>query len=197
MARLKINNRKDILLLLLYSPGKGKTTNEPIVGRTRIVKMLFLFQKEVLRHFRKGTEITEGNFYDFFAWDFGPFSTEVYDDITFFILRGFIESSIPEDVDPLPESAAEWEEWMGRSGARGDETVNEYEEEEFALSELGIDFAKRLYEELSESQRQLLRLFKAKLVNAPLRAILGYVYSTYPELTSRSKIKGQILGDQR
>ena len=40
-----INNRKDILLLLLYSPGVTEKYNEPIKGRTRILKMLFIFFK--------------------------------------------------------------------------------------------------------------------------------------------------------
>jgi hypothetical protein len=36
---------KHILLLLLYSPGNSDHPNEPLVGRTRIIKMLFLFDK--------------------------------------------------------------------------------------------------------------------------------------------------------
>ena len=40
-----INNRKDILLLLLYSPGVTEQINEPIKGRTRILKILFIFKK--------------------------------------------------------------------------------------------------------------------------------------------------------
>ena len=50
----KLNNRKDILLLLLYSPGKTGKFNEPIVGKTRLIKMLFLFKKEALSHFSRG-----------------------------------------------------------------------------------------------------------------------------------------------
>jgi len=112
VATAEINNRKDILLLLLYSPGVSKSYNEPIEGKTRLVKMLFLFKTEVLPHFRRGTKITEENFYEFFPWDFGPFSAQVYDDIAFFMLRGFVESSAAEG-DGLPESAAEWEKWLG------------------------------------------------------------------------------------
>src|ERR1700722_14184229 len=98
----KINNRRDILLLLLYAPGATKQVNEPIVGRTRIVKMLFIFKNEVFPHFKKGTEISEENFYEFFAWNFGPFSTQVYDDLTFFGLHGFIESSFSQE-EPITE----------------------------------------------------------------------------------------------
>ncbi len=106
----KIDNRKDILLLMLYSSGVRDRVNEPIVGRTRLVKMLYLFKMEALPHFQQGTEITEDNFYEFHPWDFGPFSREVYDDINFFLLRGFIRSSI-SDEESLPESEAEWDQW--------------------------------------------------------------------------------------
>ena len=112
----KINNRKDILLLLLYSPGVSDRINEPIIGRTRLVKMLFLFKKEAMQHFSKGTLISDENFYQFFPWNFGPFSSQVFDDLTFFLLRGFIEPTTSTDDESLPESAAEWERWLEESG---------------------------------------------------------------------------------
>ena len=194
MAPAKINNRRDILLLLLYSPGVTAELNQPISGRTRIVKMLFLFREEALRDFRHGTDITEQNFYQFFAWDFGPFSTQVYDDLTFFTLRGFIETDESKE-EPLPESAEEWEKWSREQpGVAGADDVEAYEEVTFRLTAKGEEFAKGLYDQLSPAQRQLLRTFKAKLANAPLRAILRYVYSNYGSMTTHSKIKEDILG---
>ena len=190
---MRINNRKDILLLLLYSPGVQGNYNEPIVGRTRLMKLLFLFKKEALSHFQRGTDINDDNFYKFFPWDFGPFSTEVYDDLMFFTLRGFIESSDSED-EALPESAAEWAEWMSKSGIQpDDENYNEYEEETFRLTDKGEAFTKPMYDTLSNSQKRLLVDFKKKLTSAPLRAILRYLYDKYPDTTERSKIKSEIL----
>jgi len=194
MLPAKINNRKDVLLLMLYSPGVRGIVNEPVAGRTRLVKMLFLFKAEVLPHFRRGTEINEDNFYEFFPWNFGPFSSQVYDDLTFFILRGFVESSI-SDEEGLPESAEEWEQWQMESGGeRPPDEIEAYQEEEFQLTEAGKTFSKALYDTLSTSQRQLLKEFKARLNKAPLRAILKYVYTTYPEQIEKSTIKGEILG---
>ena len=190
---MKINNRKDILLLLLYSPGVQGNYNEPIVGRTRLMKLLFLFKKEALSHFQRGTDINDDNFYKFFPWDFGPFSTEVYDDLIFFTLQGFIDSSESED-EALPESASEWAEWMSTSGIQpDDENYNEYEEETFRLTNKGVLFTKPMYDFLSDSQKRLLKEFKKKLASAPLRAILRYVYDKYPDTTERSKIKSEIL----
>jgi len=194
MCPRKVDNRKDILLLMLYSPGKGDDVNEPIVGRTRVVKMMFLFKHEVLSHFRRGTEINEDNFYEFFPWNFGPFSQQAYDDLTFFTLRGFVEVS-EADEEGLPESAEEWHEWLSNSGAALDTAEpEEYHEEVFSLTAKGVNFAASLYEGLSTSQRQLLKEFKTRLTTTPLRAILRYVYQTYPEMTDESKIKEQVLG---
>ncbi len=192
----KIDNKKDILLLLLYSPGVGTSFNEPIVGRTRLVKMLFLFWKECLKQFKRGLAITEENFYEFFPWNFGPFSKEVYNDLMFFLLRGFIESEDSES-ELLPEAAAEWMEWMKMSSPEADdEGITEYDEQSYKLSERGEKFAKELYESLNKEQRKILRTFKGKLVRTPLKAILKYVYEKYPDFTERSHIRQQILGDK-
>jgi hypothetical protein len=190
----KIDNRKDVLLLLLYSPGRGDEPNEPIIGRTRLVKMLFLFKEEALQHFRRETDIPEDEFYEFFPWNFGPFSRDVYDDLTFFTLRGFVEANEAEE-DALPESAAEWEAWL--SSSRPDsygELISEYKEESFRLTEKGGNFAENLYETLSSPQRKLLREFKKRTSTVPLRALLKYVYENYEGMTDRSTIKEQVLG---
>lgn len=192
---MNINNRRDILLLLLYSPGKSPRPNQPIVGRTRLVKMLFLFKEEALKHFKKGTSIDEGNFYDFFAWNFGPFSSQVYDDLNFFELRGFIRKSESTE-ETIPESAAEWERWLSAGLPEADdESYSEYEEQEFELTPKGEAFVENnLYGELSLKQQKLLQEFRARMESAPLRGILKYVYENYPELTERSEIREQVLG---
>jgi hypothetical protein len=191
----KIDNRKDMMLLLLYSPGRGERPNEPIVGRTRLMKMLFLFKEEATEYFKGEVDIPPEEFYKFFPWSFGPFSRDVYDDLTFFILRRFIESSEVEE-DALPESAAEWEAWL--DGARSDAfegSISEYKEESFTLTEKGTRFASELYESLSPPQKKLLRNFKKRMAWVPLRALLKYVYENYPEMTDKSTIREQLLGN--
>lgn len=191
-----INNRKDFLLLLLYSPGLTGELNESVSGRTRLTKLLFLFKKEALQKFKKGTEINEDNFYEFFAWNFGPFSKDVYDDLQFFKIRNFIESrKTGNDTDP--EEIEEWLAWNNPEGNDVDEDdveVDEYSEEEFFLTAKGIDFTRPLYESLSDEQRVMLREFKSRLSKAPLRAILKYVYSKYDDFITKSVIKNRVLG---
>lgn len=193
MARC-VDNRRDILLLLLYSPARTDRPNEPIAGRTRLMKMLFLFREEALRHFRQNIEIDADSFYEFFPWDFGPFSRDVYDDLMFFELRGFIEYE-HADEETLPESAAEWERWLALSRAdSGENSVTEYDEPVFRLTEKGLAFAGDLYTTLMPEQKKLLREFKARLQSVPLRALLKYVYENYESQTTRSKIKETVFG---
>jgi hypothetical protein len=191
-----VANRKDILLLLMYSPGVGESVNEPISGRTRFVKMLFVFREEQFKNFKKGITLDIDAFYNFVEWDYGPFCREVYDDLDFFILRGFIDASRGSDADPLPESAAEWAEWQARAGLDLDDGgVDEYEEETFSLTPQGEEWTRPLYESLTDAQRSLLKAFKKRFARAPLRAILRYVYEKYPKWTQKSKIKNQILSN--
>ena len=192
-----INNKKDILLLLLYSPGVTEQINESIKGRTRILKILFIFKKEVLKYFKKNTDINDDNFYEYFPWNFGPFSSQVYDDITFFLLRGFIVTRYTNE-EALPEAASEERHWQFISGIQSSsiqEGYQEFTEEEFLLTNKGKEFTKdNLYNYLSSSQKDLLRNFKSKLNSASLRAILHYVYKKYPEMSQNSQIKPSIVG---
>ena len=190
--KMKIDNRKDYILLLLYSESVRKRVNEPIVGRTRLTKMLFLFKEELLEKFRHDQNGTIA-FYEFFPWSFGPFSSQVYDDLKFFQLRDFI-CSIDDDSETSPESVAEWE-FASELEDSSDSNFTEYVEQRFTLTEKGCRFAEQLYADLSANQRNLLREFKSRTSTVPLRALLKYVYSEYPDQTTKSKIKESVLGD--
>jgi uncharacterized protein YwgA len=192
--RKKIDNRKDLLLLLLYSPGVKSELNESIKGKTRLMKMVYLFSKEGLRHFQRAHNVNELNFYDFVPWNFGPFSKEVYDDLTFFNLRGFILfNEVPCD-DALISSQEE-SFYDQNSGADFMEEENKaYFDTEIRLTEKGVNFTKPLFDSLSDSQKSILKVFKSKFQSASLTSILRYVYTTYPESTINSIIKDDILG---
>jgi uncharacterized protein len=196
MAKSKLNNKKDILLLLLYSKGVNKDFNEPIRGRTRLVKMLFLFCKEGLAHFKSGTDINDDNFYTFFPWYFGPFSQQIYDDVNFFQLRGFMELSNIE-TDNINISFSEANHYSDLTGISIEQNSDQesYMEQEIRLTDKGISFTKELYAQLSENQKLFLEQFKKKFNSTPLKAILRYVYQTYPDSSTNSIIKDNILGN--
>jgi len=69
-------NRSDMLLLLLYAPGLSGKIMEPIKGKTRLQKEVFLAQKEL----RKAGIFT---YYPFRPYKYGPYSIELYDDIEY------------------------------------------------------------------------------------------------------------------
>ena len=43
----KIRNCKDLLMALLYAKGHTGKQCEPIIGKTRLMKMVFLFDEEI------------------------------------------------------------------------------------------------------------------------------------------------------
>ncbi len=158
--------------------------------------MLFLFREEALPNFRKGIDLLPDRFYEFFPWNYGPFSRDIYDDLEFFTLRGFIERGTSNE-ETLPESAAEWTKWLRLTEADLDaNSMSEYMEQEFRLTQdRGVPFAAALYKLLNSEQRKLLREFKARTSRIHLRALLEYVYRNYERMTTRSVIRKDILGD--
>ncbi len=64
-------NRKDWILLLLYAKGKEGSFCEPIRGRIKLMKELFVL----------GQTIKPSNFYEFIPYLYGPCSFELYKDL--------------------------------------------------------------------------------------------------------------------
>ena len=81
---------KDLLLCFLYSPGMDIITNEPIIGRTKLTKMMYLFEKEIFSSFFKdNVDIILPSFEPYY---FGPFSRQLFEDLAFFQSIGMIEA---------------------------------------------------------------------------------------------------------
>ena len=78
-----ITSAADLLLLLLYAKGSTRAYNEEIPGITRLEKLMYLLLKE------GGFEEILKNDIHFEPYDFGPYSSEVYD-----LLEAFREMDI-------------------------------------------------------------------------------------------------------
>jgi len=195
MEKLKLNG-KHILLLLLYSPGKGEEINEPITGRTRIIKMMFLFKEQIKKDFFKDSNIELVSFPEYFSWDYGPFSKDVYNDIEFFINNGFIEDSqLKKEMSEIEQD--EYENWAEDYLFENEQELlaSIQKEESFRLSQRGIDFVEqKLYKYLSANQKEILKKFKKSINESSLDAILRYTYLKFPEYTTKSKIKEKVIG---
>jgi hypothetical protein len=196
MAPRTALNGKDVLLLLLYAPS---VRGEPqgVKGRTRLTKMMFLFEKEVYDAFRFDCEILREKLPTFYAWNYGPFSRDVYADIDFFVHVGFVQTTQCSDEQPLREEAEEYQLWQSDLDPP-DSTmaVTEYAEELIALTDMGRHYVKQkeLWTRLSENQKAALVEFKRRFTEAPLFAILRYVYERYPRMTAKSAIREKVMG---
>ncbi|MGE5342836.1 MAG: hypothetical protein ACM3SY_15290 [Candidatus Omnitrophota bacterium] len=189
---------KHILLLLLYSPGKTTDINEPILGRTRIIKMMFLFDKEIRKNFLKDSHAELISFPEFFPWHYGPFSKDVYNDIDFFINNGFIED-IYLDSEKTEIELDEDENWSEDYLFEDEEEMlSDFRNQEYLkLTEKGIKFVEeKIYNHLTDNDKMIIIRFKESINNASLEAILRYTYIKYPEETEKSKIKERFLGNQ-
>lgn len=189
-------NSIDIILLLLYSPGYTGLTNEPIDGRTKITKMLFLFEKELSKKFKLGKLTGDEDIFKFTAWNFGPMSSTIFKNLDFLKNIGFVESAIASSHRLTAEEVDEYN-YYREEDSENENLITEYKSEKFSLTQKGINFIndKGKYRALTEDQKRYLQEYKSKLNKANLRDILKYVYLTYPDFTVNSKIKDKVLGD--
>jgi uncharacterized protein YwgA len=192
----KINNCKDLIILLLYAKGaKGKSC-EPILGRTRLMKMIFLFNEEVRRKFNLGVIIAEKALPDFKPYDYGPFAEQVYIDLEFLVDTGFVKVKHLGNDSEMGEEFPEYQYWQATTGLN-DEVEGTSGVDEFSLSEIGKKFVEDgELGELNQEQWDILDKFKTRCTSIPLKALLRYVYAKYPKMTTNSKILEDILKEQ-
>jgi len=182
MITKKKLNGKDILLVLLYLPGKGQKINEPIIGKTRLMKTMFLFEKELYKNFNN---IDGETLPEFFTYDYGPFSNELLDSIKFFEMSNFIE----EKSTGFSLLEPEWKEYLyninndvGYGNNLGIFDVNIPGEVKYQLTKNGIKYVEEnILDKINEEQKKVLIKFKKKINTLSLDAILEYVYNKYPE----------------
>ena len=179
--KIEITSGIDILLALLYAKGSTGVYNENIRGITRVVKLLFLLEKE-----SEFSELLKEN-YQFDAYDYGPFAPEILGDIEALSIKGILEICIEkkgskmESVDQKPLS----DEDDSDSGNSLPKT--------YKLSNNGERLGKAIFDALTEKQRNYLITFKTIYNPMNLNDLLHLVYSKYPETTRKSRIKDKIL----
>lgn len=189
----KIANCKDFLMLLLYARGHTGRICEPIVGKTRLMKMVFLFEKEIRQKFNLEKIFPKDILPEFEAHNFGPFSAQVYSDLEFLVEMGFVEVTSTDDTELLEDEIREYEYWRATTGLEEEEEVQF--PEKFSLTELGVKFIKAGHAGvLSNEQIAVLDEFKRKCTGIDLLSLLKYVYTKYPDTTEKSKIRGKVTG---
>lgn len=198
---IKEENRKQfkilhIVHLLIFAPLVNKIKPEPIIGRTRLMKMVFLFEKEILKSFAEGQELNS----DFIAFDYGPYSKKVYEAIDFLQVNDIIKVKEinPNRIDAydlnIETVISNFEENSDVLEADGDDQLLEG----FWITEKGIQMMNNKdvwfsWINLNENQKKMLQEFKNRSVTARLYDILKYVYHKYPDYAENSKIKELFL----
>jgi uncharacterized protein YwgA len=179
--KVSVESGTDILFALLYSPGLSGKFGEPIKGYTRLEKLLFLLDRE------SGLGRIIEKDYNFEPFDYGPCAQEIYDDVEMLkdahlLSAGQVATETALDnVDDIEQGAGE-----GMAGAQEKTDV-------FQLTEKGEKIGKMIFESLSPEDRQKIMGIKAKFNSQPTSAILRYVYTKYPDMIVRSKVKEKIL----
>lgn len=192
-------NGKDLLLLLLYVPGSTGRECEPIRGRTRLTKMIFIFEKEIYKKFEFDKLLPEDALPEFQPYKYGPFAKELYFNIEFFqnidfINVRYIEYESTDEAKTEGEAEAEefvyWEEDI----IIDEDITDMIQIEEFYLTEIGKRYVReKMLPILSQNQLEALEKFKSTLNGISLQKILKYVYNKYPDDSAKSKIKKEIL----
>ena len=147
-------NRELLPLALMYAD-----SGETIEGRTRLQKLVFLLEQELKG---RAHPVVDGQDYEFIAYDYGPFSKSLYDDLDELDEKGLVR---------------EVEETMDDGQVKYD----------YELTEDGREAVEdRLMSGDAEKVRELAQEFKDEYNDVLLSELIEYVYSKYPAYAENS-----------
>jgi uncharacterized protein YwgA len=180
---MTVKSAADLMVLLLYARGYTGKLNEEIRGITRLEKLMYLLLKEGSFEKILSQEVA------FEAYDFGPYSAEVYDLIESLSMMGIVtirEEKISNIKDIIDIYYAEAEGQI-------EETTRIMEI--YSLTEdRGFKIAKKLLQErVTDEEFKKVEDIKVKYNGLKLEDLLRYVYETYPESAKKSKVIERIL----
>jgi uncharacterized phage-associated protein len=180
---MPIGSAANLLLLLLYA-----NECEDIKGITRLEKLMYLLLKE------GGFEEELKDDIHFEAYDFGPFSPEVYD-----VLEALKEKKIIQSRSEKYDTFGEvFDELLYRELEENPPIISsERTMEVYSLTEdKGMRLIQVLNErgKITEEDLKKVEQIKSKYNGLKLNDLLKYVYETYPESTKKSKIFNKIVG---
>lgn len=176
----------DVLIVLMYAEGDEKKVGEPIEGITRLDKLMYLLSKspEFAKTIDKG--------YHFEADNFGPFAPELFDDIEALKEEEVITVTSRRETKNKIETIDE--EYVEKEIDKEDNASwKSYPLEKYELTESGMKIGSLLYKCLSEKQKTELKNIKSVFGKMSLNTLLHFVYSKYPEMTEKSKIRDKIM----
>lgn len=174
----------DAVVLLLGAPSSVVTPWGHLDGITRLEKLIFLLERET----SLGAYLSDDA--DFIAYNFGPFSPKIYQEVDTLATAGLLtDSAVPTD-----DMADAWERLTAIDAAEEVRPEDAYTARNFALTELGQRYYDVLADQLPARVLEELSGFKDRFAALPLRQLVRHVYENYPEYTTPSLIRDDILG---
>ncbi len=166
----------DLILLLLVAPGVSRYEEHQLNGITRLEKLLFLADKE--------TSVASDTIdaFAFRPYHYGPYSKQVYEAIDLLeeahLIREerLLEGQTLDEVEELDALAED------REGI----------ERRFRLTREGVAVAELLAQRNPATYQSLARI-RQKYGAIPLRQLIRYVYSRYPEYAKESRIADEVM----
>lgn len=172
----------DAVVLVLGAPSTAPSLKDRVEGVTRLEKLLFLLERET----PLGSLLTETP--DFKAHHFGPFSARVYQAVESLAAAGLVEDSATRTSELLGSEDA----WEATNLVYGDDAP--YTPREFELTPRGRKYYSALVQELPAEVEGHVSKLKNQFGSLPLRQLIRYVYTQYPDFTTKSKIRDDVLG---
>jgi hypothetical protein len=179
---IKLETATDLLIVLLYAPGKTGQPCEAIDGITRLQKLMFLLQQNV------GPKqlIADAVEYGYEPYKMGPYARGLQRDLNDLQAAGIVEAErldywLPDDGDVAPSSGSEM--------SIREKRVESYR---FSLSGLGREIGRDIWNAMSDKHRHELSCFKQFFNGLTLRQLLIFTYERFPTYTSESTIKSQL-----
>ena len=163
----EINEETDLAFLLCHYA-------DEVDGITRLQKLLFLLQEET-----EFTELYENVEIEFKPYKYGPFSEQVYDELELLINMGAIEEVEADDADRVRTSTD------SRSHAN----------KRFLVTERGETIAEDVNRALDSDVQEEFEQVVEEYLDMELEDLLRYVYSQYPDYTTESEIKEDIMNN--
>lgn len=171
---------EDIILMLIEA-NERLLRKDTLNGITRLEKIIFLLERET-------TFEGVGQFFPFEAYNYGPFSKEVYEAVEF--LKGCELLDVSEKIYVSPYASADEDKLLSEISDEGaDNSKGLATEICFALTDNGRKVAKIMRDAVARKKQSDIedidRIIR-KYGTLPLNHLIRYVYRQYPEMTSKS-----------
>lgn len=154
----RIRDRAEWILRFMYAPDGYGRHNQPVYGKTRLMKACFLMDRKLEEKF----DVETG--FKFEPHRYGPFDKGVYDAVDYLRSEDLLDVTEPEEHD------------------------DDYDLIKYHLTSQGEVEAEQEYNEISIKQQELIKWVKNEHALKKLGKLITYVYNEYPKMTEESEL---------